>query len=97
MISESVSRTLESFPSVPGALGILKPNKLTLDHLVSKEMILKTPTSPQETLELSQPGQKPLELMPSTQDTVGTLFSTGIPGLLLCSQDDIIPFHSHEE
>ncbi|XP_038956234.2 mucin-17-like [Rattus norvegicus] len=96
-ISESVSRNLESFPSVPGALGILKPNKSTLDPLVSKEMIQKTPTSPQETLELSQPGQGPLEPMPSTQDSVGTLFSTDIPGLSLCSQDDFIPFHSYEE
>lgn len=74
-ISDSESGTLESLPSVPGALGLLKPNEDALGHLVSEQGVLGTLTSFQETLELSQTAQGPLEPMPSTQDTVGTSFA----------------------
>uniref|UniRef100_A0A8I5ZW89 Uncharacterized protein n=1 Tax=Rattus norvegicus TaxID=10116 RepID=A0A8I5ZW89_RAT len=96
-ISESVSGTLESLPSVPGALGLLKPNEGALGPLVSKQGILRIRTSPPETLEHSQPAQGPLEPMPSTQDTVGTSSSAEFPGLSHCAQGDFIPFPSHEE
>ena len=62
-----------------------------------RRRILGTLTSPQETLEHSQPALGPLEPMPSTQYPVCTFFSTELFGLSLCAHDDFIPTPSNEE
>uniref|UniRef100_A0A9L6KDQ4 Uncharacterized protein n=1 Tax=Mus musculus TaxID=10090 RepID=A0A9L6KDQ4_MOUSE len=95
--SESVPETPEALASVLGSLCLLKPNEGALGPLVSEQGILRTPTFPQESLELSQPAQGPLKPVPSPPGTMGASFSTEFQGLSLCAEGDIIPTPPHED
>ncbi|KAH0506585.1 putative mucin-12-like [Microtus ochrogaster] len=94
--SRSVSGTLESFPSVPGALGVLKYNQGVLGPLVSDKGNLGPSTSLHHTWEHPKGVQGALESVSSTQESVGHYFSTEFPRMFICASSNFIP-NPHED
>nr|XP_048286097.1 mucin-12-like [Myodes glareolus]XP_048286098.1 mucin-12-like [Myodes glareolus]XP_048286099.1 mucin-12-like [Myodes glareolus]XP_048286100.1 mucin-12-like [Myodes glareolus]XP_048286101.1 mucin-12-like [Myodes glareolus]XP_048286102.1 mucin-12-like [Myodes glareolus] len=93
--SESESGALESLPSFLEALRHLTSDQCTLGPSLHDQGSLQPSTPLHETLGNLKPSQGVLEPMPSTQEGVGTSFSTEVWGLSTCAHDDFIPIPSH--
>ncbi|XP_057609323.1 mucin-17-like [Chionomys nivalis] len=95
--SESVSGTLESFPSMLEALRHLNSDQCTLCPSVCDQGTLEPSTPLHDTLENSKTSLGVLEPIPSTQEGVGPFFSMEFLGLSICAHDDFIPIPSHDD